>query len=303
MIFTVTILGSSSAVPTSKRALSAQIVQYENQLFLIDCGEGTQMQMRKYDIKSARINHIFISHLHGDHYLGLMGLLSTLHMMGRKTDLHIYCPPELEEIIESQKKIAGTLFSYQVFFHHLNNENEGVIFKGDKLEVSSVMLHHRIPTFGFIFKEKDKEKKIYKEAIIAYGLDFKDIVNIKKGEKYIDKNGHVVPTEMLTYPEVPSKTYAYISDTAYYEEIIKKIKNVDLLYHEATFAEEMKKTAAEKFHSTALEAATIAKKANAKNLLIGHFSARYKTPDVLISEAQSVFANTESAEDGSVYNV
>ena len=303
MNFSVTILGSSSAIPTLNRFTSSQVVNYDNKLFLIDCGEGTQMQLRKYEIKINRINHIFISHLHGDHYLGLMGLLSSYHLMGRKKDLHVYSPPELEEIIEIQKKVAGALFQYEVIFHILTDENEGIIYEDDKLTVSSVKLLHRVPTFGFIFNEKKKEKKIYKEAIAAYSLSIDDILNIKRGVKFYDKKGNPVPENLLTCPDEPSKMYAYISDTAYNEAIVNRIKNVDLLYHEATFGEEMKKIAAEKFHSTALEAATIAKKAHAKELIIGHFSARYSTVDPLLKEARSVFKNSVCVEEGMNYIV
>jgi len=303
MYFSVTILGSSSAIPTLNRFTSSQVVNYDNMLFLVDCCEGAQMQLRKYEIKFNRINHIFISHLHGDHYLGLMGLLSSYHLQGRKNDLHIYSPPELEEIIEIQKRVAAAIFSYKLIFHVLTNENEGIIYENDKLTVSSVILSHRIPTYGFTFKEKKKEKKIYKEAIAAYSLSIEDILNIKKGEIFYDKKGNPVPENMLAFPEEPCKMYAYISDTAYYESIVKKIKNADLLYHEATFGEDLKKVAAEKFHSTAHEAATIAQKAHAKKLIIGHFSARYTSTDSLLKEARNVFDNTVCAEEGMNYVV
>jgi len=298
MNFSVTVLGSCSATPTLNRFTSSQIVHYENKLFLIDCGEGAQMQLRRFNIKINRINHIFISHLHGDHYLGLMGLLSSYHLLGRKTDLHIYSPKALEEIIEIQKQAAATTFSYKIIFHYLKEDNEGVIYEDEKLTVSSVKLQHRVPTFGFIFKEKKKEKKIYKEAIAAYSLSIADILNIKKGIKFIDKKGNMVPEQLLTYPEEPVRMYAYISDTAYDESVVKKIYNIDLLYHEATFGEDLKQVAAEKFHSTALEAATIAKMAKAKKLIIGHFSARYTTFEPLLKEARSVFENTFCAEEG-----
>ncbi len=301
MVFSVTILGSSSAIPTQNRNPSAQVLQHHNNLYLIDCGEGTQMQMRRFNIKTNHINHIFISHLHGDHYLGLMGLLSSYHLMGRKKDLHIYAPPELEEIITIQKKSANTDFSFKVIFHNLSHANKKLLYEDDKISVSAIALKHRIPTFGFIFSEKNKEIKIYKEAICAYNLSIEDIKNIKNGNAYYDKQGRIVHQGLLCKPLEGAKTYAYISDTIYDESIIKKIKDVDLLYHEATFADELKDIATEKFHSTARQAATIALKAKVKKLLIGHFSARYKTVEPLLAEARSVFPNTYSAEEGINY--
>jgi len=303
MSFFITVLGSSSATPTDCRFPSAQTLHYENNIYLIDCGEGTQMQMQRFNIKSGRINHIFISHLHGDHYLGLMGLLSTFHLNSRKNDVHIYSAPELENIIEIQKQAAQTKFSYKIFFHSLTETNNNQIFEDEKMSVSVVKLEHRIPTYGFIFKEKLKERKVRKEAIEEYGLTINDIVNIKKGMPFFNINGEEISNDILCHAVHIPKSYAYISDTAYTEKILPFIKNTDLLYHEATFCEELKKQAAEKFHSTAIDAAIIAKKAQVKTLLIGHFSARYKDPAPLLSEARSVFENTYAVEDGKTYNV
>jgi len=303
MIFSLTILGCSSAIPTQNRYPSAQVLHHHNNQFLIDCGEGTQMQMQRFSIKASHLNHIFISHLHGDHYLGLMGLLSSFHLLGRKNDLHIYAPPELEEIINIQKAVANTVFSFNTIFHHLNNQNEGLLFENEKISVYSIALKHRIPTFGFVFREKQKESNIYKEAISAYNLSIDDIKDIKNGKEYYDKKGLLVPHNMLCKPSEKAKSYAYISDTVYDESLVNKIENIDVLYHEATFGEDLRDIAREKFHSTALQAAQIALKAKVKTLIIGHFSARYKNEDVLLEEARQVFPNTYSAVEGKVFPV
>ncbi len=299
----VTILGSSSAIPANDRYPSAQVLAYENRLYLIDCGEGTQMQMNRYNVKKNRINHIFISHLHGDHYLGLMGLLSSYHLFGRKADLHIYAPCELENIIELQKKAALTVFQYNVIFHTLESRLNNPIYEDDKLAVSAVPLSHRIPAFGFIFREKPAEPKIYKEAINVYKLSVEDILRIKRGTPFYDQNGQLVPRASLVYPDKKLSSYAYISDTIYDPTLAHKLKGIEMLYHECTFGEDMKTVAAEKFHSTAMQAANIALKAGVSLLLLGHFSARYKTTEALASEARSVFQNVLAVEDGGTYAV
>lgn len=303
MAFSVTILGSSSAIPVNDRYPSAQVLAHDNKLFLIDCGEGTQMQLNRFHIKKNRINHIFISHLHGDHYLGLMGLLSSYHLLGRKADLHIYAPGELEDIIDLQKKVAFTVFQYKVVFHTLESGMNNPIFEDEKLTVSALPLTHRIPTYGFIFIEKPAEPKMYKEAISVYNLTIEDILRIKKGEAFYDKKGKVVPRNLLVYPDRNLSSYAYISDTIFDPLLAHKLKGVDMIYHECTFGEDMKTVAEEKFHSTAKQAATIAHKAKAQLLLLGHFSARYKTTDDLVAEARSVFENAVAVEDGGTYSV
>lgn len=303
MAFSVTILGSSSAIPANDRYPSAQVLAHDNKLFLIDCGEGTQMQLNRFHIKKNRINHIFISHLHGDHYLGLMGLLSSYHLLGRKADLHIYAPGVLEDIIELQKKVALTVFQYKVVFHTLESRLNNPIYEDEKLTVSALPLTHRIPTFGFIFREKPAEPKLYKEAISVYKLTVDDILRIKRGEAFYDKNAKAVPRHMLVYPDKMLTSYAYVSDTLYDPSLARKLKGVDMIYHECTFGEDMKTVAEEKFHSTAKQAATIAHKAKAQLLLLGHFSARYKTTDELVAEARSVFGNAVAVEDGGTYSV
>lgn len=303
MSFFVTVLGSSSATPTDHRNPSSQCVHYENKLFLVDCGEGTQMQMRRYSIKATRINHIFISHLHGDHYLGLMGLLSTYHLNGRTSDLYVFSPPGLEDIIELQKKVAATNFTYKVHFHVLTQKHKHLIVETDKLNIYALPLEHRIPTYGFIFEEKPGLPRIRKEAIESYNLSFDAIAAIKRGEPVHDADGHVIPNHLLTLPQLPPRSFAYISDTAATDSIADAIKGISLLYHEATFCEDMKKVAAEKFHSTAIQAAETALRASAKRLLIGHFSARYPDASLLLAEAGSVFPDSYAVEEGKQYPV
>jgi len=303
MDFSLTVLGSSSATPTKLRNPSAQIVKYNNKLFLVDCGEGTQMQMLKYGIKSNRINHIFISHLHGDHYLGLPGLIFTFHLMGRKKELHIFSPPELENIIKLHISVANTVLSYPLVFHDISKTHSCTIYEDNDIEVSAFALKHRIPTYGFFFKEKKKAYNIIKSAIAKYELSVEDIQKAKSGETVYDIDGKIIPHHLICKKPSLQRSFAYCSDTAYHKEIVKNIKGVSLLYHEATFAEDMKETAAEKYHATAAQAASIAKEAKAKKLLIGHFSARYKTTEKLLSEARHIFPDTAIAEEGEEYEI
>lgn len=303
MGFSVTVLGANSATPTKTRKPSAQVVTYNNKRFLVDCGEGTQMQMLKYNIKPNRINHIFISHLHGDHYLGLAGLLFTLHLFGRRKEMHIFAPPELEDIIKRHINVANTQLTYPLHFHKLTTDKQGLIFEDKDIEVKTFALKHRIPTFGFLFREKPKERKIIKAAIDEYSLSIEDIQKAKKGEAVYDKNGHLLPDHLLTQRPPSPLSYAYCSDTAYQSNLARKITGVSLLYHEATYADDMQEIAADKYHATARQAATVAKKANAKRLLIGHYSTRYKTLDKHLSEAREVFPETSLAVEGETYDV
>lgn len=298
MSFKITVLGSSSAIPTSSRFTSAQIVNLSERFFLFDCGEATQIQLRKFKIKFSRINHIFISHLHPDHYLGIFGLMSSFALMGRKNTLHIYCFKELKELIDTQFKYYYGSLGYRVDYHFLKQDISEEIYTDNLLTIKTIPLKHRIPTSGFIIAEKPKDLNIKKEAISNYNLSIKDIVQIKKGSDFTTEKGEIIKNTDLTYSAIAPKSYAYCSDTLYDEEIVKIIKNVDLLYHEATFLSSEKKRAVETCHSTASDAAKIAKLANAKKLLIGHFSARYRTSDDLLKEAISVFENTVAAEDG-----
>ena len=296
--FELTILGCSSATPTSKRNPTAQLLNIAERFFLIDCGEGTQIQLRKFKIKFQRISNIFISHLHGDHYLGLPGLLSSMHLLGRTEDVHLYCPQELQEIIEVQYKHSQTFLNFNIIYHPHKYINNDLIFEDEKVEVRSIILNHRIPCCGFIFYERPLLANISKEVIAYYKIPFHQILNIKKGGDFTSESGELIPNEKLITKKLTPRKYSYCSDTCYDERIIEYIKHSDLLYHEATFLSNMEERAKETFHSTALQAATIADKSEVKLLMIGHFSARYKDLEPLLEEAQTVFKNTVLAVEG-----
>jgi len=268
---------------------------------LIDCGEGTQMRLKKYGLNPARIHHIFISHLHGDHVFGLFGLLSTLGMMGRKVPLHLYGPRALEELMDYYSRFFGPL-PFTLDFAS-PQENEQHIFENDKIAVTAVPLKHRTPAFGYLFKEKSKPLNVIKEEIEAFGLGIADVVKLKRGEDFITQSGARVPNSRFTLPPYHRRSYAYISDTVYDPALVEKLKGVDLLFHEATFSEKDKKLAAQTMHSTAAQAADIARKAGVQQLLIGHFSTRYKDPALLEEEAKRIFAPTIGVKDGEVYSL
>lgn len=301
--FSVLILGSASASPTLQRNPTAQLVNINEQYYLIDCGEGTQLRLRANKIKFQRIHHIFISHLHGDHYFGLMGLLQSMHLLGRTAELNIYGHPALKEIIDLQLKSGNSYLSYPLVFHELNNESSEVILDNDKLEVSTVILNHRIPCCGFVFKEKTKPRKIKPEALKRYKVPKYAITAIKKGNDFVQENGETIKNKLLTGDSPASFSYAFCSDTRYDESILPQIKEVNLLYHEATFTEEHAARANKTYHSTAKQAATIALKANANQLIIGHFSNRYTVLDELLDEAKLVFENTNLAEEDMIFDV
>jgi ribonuclease Z len=298
MSFSVTILGSSSALPTPARSLTAHLVNHDERFFLIDCGEGTQIQLRKLKAKSLKINHILISHLHGDHVYGIFGLLSSMSMMGRKQDLYIYCDPRLETIIKSHFNYFNDTISFQIIYKPFHPKKVQNIYDDGKLEIVAFPLKHRIPCMGFVFREKPKEKRINKFFIDELGLGIKDIVNIKRGNNYVLPNGEVILNEKLVLPSGPLYSYAYCTDTRPLESIAGYIKGVDLLYHEATFLNEDAALAKTTYHSTAGDAANIALKAGVKKLCIGHFSQRYKHESFFLKQAKYVFENTILAEDG-----
>lgn len=296
--FELTILGCSSATPTSSRNPTAQLLNIAERFFLIDCGEGTQMQLRKFKVKFQRINHIFISHLHGDHYFGLMGFLSSMHLLGRNTDLHLYCPAELQEILELQFKHSQTWLNYKIIYHYHEYLNDKLLFEDDKVEVRSLVLDHRIPCSGFIFKEKQIPGNISKEIISKYKLKVDEIMRVKRGDDHTLADGTVVKnSEMITKRYLP-RSYAFCSDTIYSETILPYIQNADLLYHEATFMHDMLDRAKQTYHTTALQAGRIAQKANVKKLMIGHYSARYKNLEPLLIEAKTIFESTILAIEG-----
>lgn len=303
MSFKVTILGSSGAVPAYGRFPSSQLIEIQNRYFLVDCGEGCQMQLMRFQVNFHRINHIFISHLHGDHYLGLMGLIFTMHLQHRTNDLHIYSHGGLDEIITTQFRYSRSVPAYKIYFHRLEKDEQKIILEDDILTVETLPLDHHIPCSGFIFREKIKQRRIDKIKL-PDGLSIQQLAGLKNGNDIVDENGNVLyKNEALTFEPRHSRSYAYCSDTAFNEGIIPFIKNIDLLYHEATFALEEESKARETLHSTAHHAAVIAEKANVKRLLIGHFSARYKELDSLLLEARVTFTNTFLALDGDTFSV
>jgi len=301
MTFSVTVLGSSSALPTSSRFPTAHLLNANERFFLIDCGEATQIQLRKYKIHFSKINHIFISHLHGDHYYGLLGLISSFSLLGRSNDLHIFAHKELDEFINFHFK--NYELGFNLVFHPIQNNFAGLLFEDKQLMISTFPLKHRIASNGFLFKEKQKEKNLIKEMVQYHQLSIKDILKIKQGEDFIDNDGKVIPNKNLTHLSFLPRSYAFCSDTAFEPAIVKYIEGVDLLYHESTFAENMAKRAEETGHSTAQQAAMIAEMAKAKKLLLGHFSARYKDLSVFESEASEIFQNTTNVTEGQTYHI
>lgn len=303
MAFKITILGSSGAVPAYGRLPSAQFVEVENNFFLIDCAEGAQLQLMKYELNMHRIDHIFISHLHGDHYLGLMGLIFTLHLNKRKNDLHIYSHKGLDEIITLQLKYSKSALNYTIIFHQLTPDKREIIFENKFVTVETIPLLHKLTCSGFLIREKQKPRRIDK-ALLPDNLSYSQLIKLKAGEDILDEQGNVLyKNNTVTLSPRKSRSYAYCSDTQYYEAIVEQVKAVDVLYHEATFMEEEADKAAETMHSTVKQAATIAVKANPTRLLIGHFSARYKDLLPLIDEAKRIFPNSYLALEGETFTL
>ena len=300
MAFKLTILGCNSAIPTVERHPTAQLLNANERFFLIDCGEGTQVRLRKYQLSFQRINHIFISHLHGDHYFGLIGLISSMHLLGRNKDLHIYAHQELKAIIDLQLEASNTELNYPLFFNPISETNEQVLYEDEKISVSNVILNHSIKCSGFIFKEKKSKRRISKDKIEKYNISFDKYNGIKEGADWIADNGDVIKNKEITTKNSPAHSYVFCTDTLYDEALVEKIKGVDLLYHEATFKKELSERAKETGHSTTFDAATIARKAVVKHLMIGHFSQRYRNLDELLVEAKEFFENTHLAESGLV---
>lgn len=301
--FNVLILGNASAAPTLTRNHTSQLVNINEQYFLIDCGEGTQLRLREHKIKLQRINHIFISHLHGDHYLGLIGLIQTMHLLGRVSELSIYCSENIKEIIDVHLKYSKGHLAYSIKYVTFSSTETQLIFENDKVEVRTIPLTHKIPCTGFLFKEKPKPRRINPKAIEDYNIPKYALNKVKLGEDYVSEENEIIKNELLTHESLPSFSYAFCSDTAYEEKIIPIIKDVDLLYHEATFLEEHADRAKKTLHSTAAQAALIALKSNAKQLIIGHFSNRYPDLNLLLNESKLVFEKTEIAEQGKVFEI
>ncbi|MDR1864477.1 MAG: ribonuclease Z [Bacteroidales bacterium] len=302
MVFSVTILGSSAALPTSQRFSTSQLLQAGERSYLIDCAEGTQIQFRRFHLPFGNLKAIFISHLHGDHVFGLPGLLSSLNLLDRKEPLDIFGPAPLEEWINGHLKFFAPL-SYPLHIHCATCTDMTAIYEDKRITVGCFPLQHRIPTWGYLFREKERPANIRKDMIRLYGIPLREIPAIKAGADYRMPDGKIIPNHLLAFPPVQPRSYAYCSDTVYLERLPAMLRNVHLLYHEATFANDQKLRSAETFHSTAEEAATIAKAANAGKLIIGHFSTRYDNLRPLLQEAQAIFKNTEAAEDGKTFEV
>ncbi|GAB2689694.1 ribonuclease Z [Mucilaginibacter koreensis] len=303
MKFEVTILGSSSATPIYNRNPTAQALNINERLYLIDCAEGTQQQMLRFDIKPSRIDHIFISHLHGDHYLGLMGLISSMHLNGRKKPLCIFGPAPLKEIIDIQFKYSETTLRYEIKFTATNPKERQVIMENRDVIVETIPLDHRIDCTGFFFKEKKRLRRIIKEKVAGLDVPVSHYSLLKKGFDYETPSGKLYRNDELTTDPSEPKCYAYCSDTIYNQQYFKQIEGATLLYHEATFLHNMLDRANETHHTTALQAAQVALQTRAKHLLIGHFSARYKTLNDLLDEARAVFPDTDLAIEGNTYEI
>ncbi|NND52556.1 MAG: ribonuclease Z [Flavobacteriaceae bacterium] len=299
----LTILGCHSATPMIDTYPTAQILEIRNHIFLIDCGEGTQVQLRKYKIKFSRIKHIFISHLHGDHVFGLVGLISTFRLLSRETELHIHAPKGLKEVVTLQMKLADSWTNYPLIFHELDSKSSKLIYEDEKVEVHTIPLDHRIYTNGFLFKEKPHERKLDIKKAVKAKIDKAYFRKLKQGSDVKNEDGILIKNEEVTLPGPPSKRYAFCSDTAFNKSILPLIKQVDALYHESTFLESHSNLAAKTKHSTATEAATIAKLADVGTLILGHYSSRYDDINAFKEEAETVFESVELAEAGKVIEI
>lgn len=297
----LTILGNNSAIPAFDRNPTAQILQTQEESYLIDCGEGTQMQMAKYKIKRSRISRIFISHLHGDHYYGLIGLLTSMGLLGRTQELHLHAPEPLGEILNLQLNVADTHLPYKLHFHPL--KAEGVIVADKKLMVECFKVKHRIECWGFLFREKKNPRRVNAERAAIYEIPAAFYDKLQQGYDYVTKKGDIVPNDEVTTAASKARSYAFCADTIYDESLAEKIKEVDLLYHEATYLKDLADRAAARFHSTTHQAATIAKLGNVKKLLLGHFSSKYESLDAFLPEACEIFENTELALEGACYKI
>jgi len=304
MSVSLTILGCHSATPRINAYPTSQFLEINNRHFLIDCGEGTQRQMRKYKVGFSKIDHIFISHLHGDHFYGLVGLLSTYGILSREKDLHVYGPKGIEEVTLLQLKISKSHAKYKIVFHELTSTKSELIFEDEKVSVKTIPLNHRVYTNGYLFKEKEKPKKLHIDNIGNYEeIGKADYLNIKAGKDITLSTGEIIPNDELTLPPKKALSYAFCSDTMYKPDIVPIIKDVDLLYHEATFLSDREDLAKKTKHTTSKQAAQIAKATNTKKLIIGHYSGRYKDISLFQKEAQEIFENTELAIPGKLFKI
>ena len=295
--FELHILGCGSALPTTRHFPTSQIVNVRDKLFMIDCGEGAQLQFRKSHLKFSRLNHIFISHLHGDHCFGLLGLISTLNLLGRTAELHIHSPKGLETLLTPMLDFFNRQMTYKVLFHEFDTKEPMQIYEDRSLTVTTIPLRHRMPCCGFLFAEKRRPNHIIREMVDFYQVPVYELNRIKNGADYVTPEGKTVSNNLLTRPSAPSRSYAYCSDTIYLPSIVEQIKGVDLLFHQAAFANDDAPRAKETFHTTAAQAAEIARKAEVKKLLIGHFSARYEDENILLQEASAIFPDTQLAKE------
>ncbi|RAJ83214.1 ribonuclease Z [Chitinophaga dinghuensis] len=302
-MFGVTILGNNSAIPTLDRYPTAQIVTCNDQLLLIDCGEGTQLQIAKYRIKRGKLRYIFISHLHGDHYFGLIGLLNTLNLMGRVDPLSIYAPPELEQIIQIQMECSGTALRYEINFVPLMPGYTGVILEDKDLSVSCFPTQHRISCFGFSVELRKKKRKLIPDQAKAYEVPAAYYGKLQEGADYLRKDGLLVKNDWVTIPPEKGKRYVYCADTIYDVNLLPYLQDADVIYHETTYLHELEGRAAERFHSTSVQAASLAAAAHAKRLLIGHFSSMYTELDPFLEQTRPIFPNTDIAEEGVTFLV
>ncbi|MFJ1330598.1 ribonuclease Z [Capnocytophaga canimorsus] len=294
----ITILGCHSATPRANARPSSQVLEMRGHLFLIDCGEGSQMALRNANVKFSRIKHIFISHLHGDHFFGLPGLISTFQLLGRETELHIYGPKGIKEAILLLLKLGGAWSSFYIHFHELESEVSEILLDDEKVQVRTIPLKHRVYTNGFLFQEKQTERRLNIDAIQNYGVQICDYQNIKNGKDIELENGEVVPNELLSFDPILPQSYAYCSDTLYFEALADAIQGVRVVYHESTFLKQHNDLATKTMHSTAFQAGLTAKKANAETLILGHYSSRYSDKKLFLNEAQEIFPNVHLSEDG-----
>ena len=295
--FELHILGCGSALPTTRHFATSQVVNLRDKLFMIDCGEGAQMQLRKSRLKFSRLNHIFISHLHGDHCFGLMGLISTFGLLGRTAELHIHSPKGLEELLTPMLNFFCHTLAYKVIFHEFDTRQTSVVYEDRSMTVTTTPLQHRIPCCGFLFAEKARPNHIIRDMVDFYKVPVYELNRIKNGSDYVTPEGEVIANTRLTRPSDPPRKYAYCSDTIFRPEIVEQLSGVDLLFHEATFAESELARAKETYHTTAAQAARIALEAGVRQLVIGHFSARYEDESILLKEASAVFPNTILAKE------
>ncbi|MCR6721021.1 MAG: ribonuclease Z [Chitinophagaceae bacterium] len=297
----VTILGNNSAVPAFDRHPTSQVVTLDGQHFLVDCGEGTQIQMMRYKIRRGKISHIFISHLHGDHYFGLVGLLNSFSLLNHQQELHVYGPSPLKEIIEMQMKVADTTLCYSLHFHSITGE--AVLVDNEKVEIKCFPTQHRIECYGFVFREKKKPRKLILDAVKENLIPLHFYDKLKEGADFVTSAGEVIRNEWLTTAAPRGRQYAYCADTKYNEAMIPHIQGSDVVYHEATYLDNLRDRAEARFHSTSVQAAEIAKKAEAGRLLLGHFSSKYDQLDEFLTESRAVFPNTDLALEGVSYRV